>query len=825
MLTPQVSKPKSRYWQVFFLCLAVSAALFLPHCIVDAMEGGFFHYAGDFNDQQISFYNYANRFLKGGGSFSWATDLGSGFVNAYSFYLVGSPFFWLTMLLPAKLTPWFMVPMLCLKFALAGGGGYLWVRRWTGEGRWAMVGGCLYAFSGFGIYNVFFNHFLDVVALFPYLLASLDDAMIDGKRGQFPFWVAINLLNSYFFFAGQAVFLVIYFVCMCLGHKYRLTRPLFGRMAFETLIGCACGCLLLIPAMLSLVQNPRTIDPFDGYGYLVYGEAQQYLAILYSAFLVPDAPYLQDMFDSGILNWTSLTAYLPVVGIVGGLAFCRAKPGHAFTRILKVCVLCAFVPVLNSAFYALNSSYYARWYYMPLLVLCGATVLALKNARLVQSELPRALKLAALVTLSSIAFALVPNSDSSTDLPFGVVDNQARFWGIFAVSMLGVVLCTWLLHYGRKAPRRFAGATLAVVLGFSFVYGTVHLSITKYGQWNHDSSFVQQTYGEADELNAALPDDGFYRLDAYQSYNNMGLWLNKSCIQFFNSTVAPHILEFYPTVGVKRDVNSKPKVELYALRGLLSVRYTLVPIEKENEWLEEKQQGWTYLRQAGSYAIYENDNWVPMGFTYQYYTTAEQFEKVAQTERGNLLMKALLLDEDQIERYGDVLQPLPEAETTNCNADAYVADCAARRESGVTEFTATTSGFTAEADLEQSTLVFFSVPYDDGFTATVNGRDAAVEKVDNGLMAVLAPAGHSTIAFTYHTPGLALAAKITLGGLLVYAVYGAVLWRMRRRKAGAPQPTGTQEQKAVDAPAPNETVLDPAPNQPETEQKKEDHKE
>ena len=31
----------------------------------------------------------------------------------------------------------------------------------------------------------------------------------------------------------------------------------------------------------------------------------------------------------------------------------------------------ALVPILNSAFYALNSSYYARWYYMPVLVLAG----------------------------------------------------------------------------------------------------------------------------------------------------------------------------------------------------------------------------------------------------------------------------------------------------------------------------------------------------------------------------------------------------------------------------------------------------------------------
>ena len=57
---------RSRYWQVFWLCFAVAAALFLPHCIIDGLNGDFFHYAGDFNDQQISFYSYANNFVKQG---------------------------------------------------------------------------------------------------------------------------------------------------------------------------------------------------------------------------------------------------------------------------------------------------------------------------------------------------------------------------------------------------------------------------------------------------------------------------------------------------------------------------------------------------------------------------------------------------------------------------------------------------------------------------------------------------------------------------------------------------------------------------------------
>ena len=769
------------YWQVFGLCLALAAVLFLPHCVIDGFTGGFFHYAGDFNDQMIPFYAYANDFIKQGGSFSWATDLGSGFVNAYSYYCLGSPFFWLTILIPARWMPFTMVPMLCLKFAVAGSGAYLWMRRWVRSEEWSIVGGVLYAFCGFNIYNIFFYFFLDAPALFPYMLAALDDAVLDRKYGRFPFWAALNLLNNYFFFAGQAVFLIVYFVCMCVSKRYRLTLRLFGRLAFETILGCAAGCVLLIPAGLSLLQNPRTIDPFDGYGYLVYGKAQQYLAILYSAFVMPDAPYLTDMFNEGITKWTSLSVYLPVVGIAAGLAFCRVWRRHPFARILKVCVVCAFVPVLNSAFYALNSSYYARWFYMPILVLCAASVIALRTRPVRETEVPRALGQTALITLSAVAFALVPNTDEDGNFVLGVVNNQYRFWGLFVVSALGVGLFALLLRRGLRHPRRFASMLLAGVLGFSFLYGTVHISIAKYAQWDNDLEYPARTWGDVEEINALLPQDGFYRIDAYECYNNMGIWLDKSCIQCFHSTAAPHILEFYPSVGVTRDVSSKPDTDLYALRGLLSVRYTLVPEDKIADWEADMNKSWALVSSTDDYALYENQEWVPMGFTYDYYITPDRYDQIPEEERGQVLMKALLLTEEQVEEWGGSLEPLPDELLEERDYETYVQDCARRRSSGVTGFTATRTGFTALSSQEEATLVFFSVPYDDGFTATVNGESVPVLKVDNGLMAVPVPAGESEIVFTYRTPGLGLSVRISLSALVVYGAY--LMWLRRKNRA------------------------------------------
>ena len=773
---------KSRYWRVFGLCFLLAAALFLPHCIADAVAGGgYFHYAGDFNDQQINFYQYANAFVKQGGSFSWATDLGSGFVNAYSFYLLGSPFFWLSLWVPARLMPWMMVPLLCLKIAMAGAGGYLWARRWVRNEDWSVVAGCLYAFSGFTVYDIFFNHFLDVVALFPYLLASLDDAALDGKWGRFPVWVALNLVNNYFFFAGQAVFLILYFLCMLAARVYRVGPRRFAALAVETLLGCAMGCVLLIPAGLSLLQNPRTIDPFSGYGYLLYSNPQQYGAILYSAFLMPDAPYFKDMFQEGVLKHTSMTAYLPLVGIVGGLAFCRGRRSHPFTYILKACIVCAFVPVLNSAFYALNSSYYARWYYMPVLVLCGATAYVLGRPHLAGRQVPRAWRLTALITLSAAAFALVPNADEDGNFKLGVVDLQPRFWGIFGVSMLGVLLF-WLLWRTARNRKEWPQIMLAGILAFSFLYGSVHMSLTKYPQWKTDSDLIAQTYDSVAEIEQTLPRDTFYRIDAYGAHNNLGLWFDRSCLQFFNSTVAPSIMEFYPSVGVTRDVNSKPSVQNDGLLGLLSVRYMLVARDSADDWNGENLTGWTPCGETSAYLLYRNDNWVPMGFTYDYYITEDQFGSVPEEERARVLMRAVLLDEDQIERLDGLLQPLPTEELADRGDGRYATDCGDRRAAAAADFTATRTGFTAHTAYDQEELVFFSVPYDDGFTATVNGQPAAIEKVDHGLMAVRVPAGAAEIVFTYHTPGLALSAGISLAGLAAYAVYIMLLYRRRKRK-------------------------------------------
>ena len=676
-----------------------------------------------------------------------------------------------------------MVPLLVLKFAVAGGGAYRYLCRYVRRSDHAVLGACLYAFSGFSIYNVFFNHFIDVVALFPWMLWALDETLYEQEEhyGLFAFWVGVNLLNNYFFFIGQVLFLVIYFICKLTTKDFPMNVRLFVRLAFESLLGAALGFVLLWPAVLSILQNPRTIDLSSGWGFLTYSKVQQYLAILLSWILPPDSPYITSIWSEGIIKWTSMSAYLPLCSLAGAAAYWQAKHGDSKKRIVGTCAVFALVPILNSAFYALNSSYYARWYYMPVLVLAAMTVNALEDHN---TDLDSPARGISWLMIATVAFAVVPVKDSDTgSWSLGVLKNPGQYCAVLGFGLLGLLVYRALCQKWR-ADRRFAQRMTAAVLVFACVFSMVHIGIGKFGQWHTDSDLVEQDTN-ALLLKNDLP-EGDYRIDTYKIHDNIGMWLDKSCLQYFGSTAAPSILSFYPGLGVKRDVRSEPEITNYALRGLLSVEYLITTPEKRESFEDEADAGWTYLADVDGYTLYHNDNYVPMGFTYDYYVTKATYEASVKTLRSNLLLRALVLEDEDVKAYGQYLTELPDAMLDDLHYDSYTQDCADRRAHSCSVFQMNNAGFHAEITLEKQNLVFFSVPYDDGFTAYVNGEKADILRVDEGLMAVLCPAGASSIDFVYQAAGLSASRVVTAVAIPVWVVYVAYFVRRKRRSTGAP---------------------------------------
>ena len=90
LVTPTENEFKN-YLRIFLLAGIISVIIFLPFLIF--YKGVFLLY-GDYNVQQIPFYQLAHDAVrKGDFGWNWKTDLGANFIASYSFYLLGSPFF------------------------------------------------------------------------------------------------------------------------------------------------------------------------------------------------------------------------------------------------------------------------------------------------------------------------------------------------------------------------------------------------------------------------------------------------------------------------------------------------------------------------------------------------------------------------------------------------------------------------------------------------------------------------------------------------------------------------------------------------------------
>lgn len=772
--------------KTFFLAILISTLFFAPFLIID---NGLFLYYGDYNVQQIPFYQLVHDSIRNGNlGWSSTTDLGANLIGSYSFYLMGSPFFWLTLPFPSEAVPYLMAPLLILKIGLAAVAAYTYLKRYVKNKEFAVIGALLYALSGYSIYNIFFNHFHEAMIVFPFLLAAIDEYMETKRRGILAITVFAACFINYYFFVGQVIFVIIYWFVRMFTYSYKIKLKEFLVMAFEIVLGFAGTAVLLIPSILVVSSNNRVDNSLMGWSTLVYNSPQRYMDILKSFFFPQDIPAYPNFTPDSNAKWASLSAWLPLFGCTGVIAFLQyQKRTHWLKKLIPILIMIAFVPIFNSVFQMFNAQYYARWFYMLTLVMVLATVMALENSK---TNWKRALTWSGAIT-AGIAFLIgfMPNGgEDENESTIGLMRFSDRFWIYAAISLIGLSLLAGLLILLKKDKKKFLNLTTIAVAVIVLGYSTYALALGK--SYGYSSTDYMIPYVINKEDNIDLPDVKNVRSDFYSSMDNSAMFWQIPSIQAFHSVVPESIMEFYPSIGVKRDVGSRPETDVYGLRSFTSTRW-LFNYKDDSSSFERsdgvtEMPGWKYYDTQNNFNIYENENFIPMGFTYDKFVTREQYNQVHEGNRHLLLLKAMVLDSEDFEKYSDITTG-KEAQTIGFRytEDRYVKDCAARSETACSYFAYDNDGFSAEIDMQgkDDNLVFFSVPYEDGWSAYVNGEEVDIARVNVGFMAVRVSGGQvNEIRFNYKTPGLATGAVITAVCIVIFAAYMILIGRKKNKE-------------------------------------------
>ncbi len=760
-------KTNEKYALAFGLGFLSLMIVLLPLLIMDR---GYFIYYGDFVSQQLPFYELANDAVRAGQfGWNWYTDLGGSFIGSYAFYLFGSPFFWLSVLLPKGAVLYAIPWLLCLKHGVASLTAYAYIRRFVQNKNAAVIGGLLYAFSGFQMFNLFFNHFQDVTALFPLMLIAMEELVNNNRRGWFAVIVAVMAVNNYFFFTGQVVFLVIYFFMRSNCRDFHVNMKKFLALGIEAVLGVLIACAVLLPSALAVMENSRVSSSLFGQDILFYSDKTRIMRIIQSFFMIPDAPARPNLFSTESGKWASIGGYLPLFSMAGVIAFMGQKKKHWATRLTWLCILCAFIPILNCMFYMLNGSYYARWYYMPILIMAMMTAQALDD-REIRWKGGVSVCAVMLAFFSAVFFLPSRNNEEKVTEFFAFANIPAYFWVVMAVCILCLIGCCWLIRLRHEKRPFLQKAVILTAAACAVCTGTMVYFGKSIGT-DADSYIDNGIRGEENlSISYALDEDDYFRIDISENYDNYPMFWGLSSMRTFHSTVSVSIMDFYDSIGITRDVASRAEPKHYTLRGLFSVKYYFERVEDADPENPFAMPGFTYLKTENGFNIYQNDYFIPMGFTYDTYVTEDMLEGRIDSTRERLLIHSLLLTEEQAESYKDIIVPANAASYTP-SQEEYLAYCAAHAQEACEDFEYDSSHFSAGISLDKPKLVFFSVPYDKGWTAEVNGVPVTVERVSNGFMAVRCEAGENDIVFSYHTPGLKAGLLLTLGGVLLLAVY------------------------------------------------------
>ena len=728
----------------FFINLIIAMAAFVPFIIKGS---GMLTLGDDFDAQELVFGMLANREIKEFDVFfNWAIDMGSDFISSFGFYNLGSPFFWITLPFKPEVYPWLVGPILILKYAFAGLFSYKWIERYVNP-KFALAGSILYAFSGYQAMNIIFYHFHDAVVFFPLLMLGLDMKVTEKKKGLFALAVGINALVNWNFFIGEVIFAVLYYLIRfdAFGRlrerKIREVLTEVLQLIGEGVLGVGIAAVIFIPSVYTMLGNSRAGDHMTLYDAFVW--SPQYLLKNLRALLLPsEAMNYNSLFYE--MDWYSIGAYLPMVGISLTAAYIYGKKGKKnwLSVFLILSLVIAFVPILNNVFVLFYREPYRRWYYMPILMMALASSKSLEEYSEEKTSAKPVIVSAAVIAVITIGFWAVTYFWRWNAAGDKIVINEDRWKALTAFAVLGLVL-TAVFVVLMKKKKVFHGLLIGGIGIYAAATTVITISEYKEFAFYRPDQIRDEILYTADDIN---PDILPYRYAMAEYYYNKNMAYSLPTIDSFISMVDQGIFEFYDAIGAHRHVMTFDGPE--GTEELLSARYTISESSTANLWgYDQSKIVETHNNRIDDIYIFDNDQTPPIGFTYDEYMTYSEFMSVPADQRSIAMLSTLVVkDEDAAE----VSQRLSHSQTAN---DAYTADklesaCDRCKAECSQSFDVRRTGFTSVISSSSEKYAFFSVPCSSRWSAKVNGKNVRILNI-NGLMAVPVDAGENVIEFSY----------------------------------------------------------------------------
>ena len=648
----------------------------------------------------------------------------------------------------------------------------------------AICGAVFYSFSSFMIVGSGWYCFSYEGLSLALLLLAFERLNIKDDWRLFPLSVTLIGISMPFNLYIYGMFLLIYSI-----FRYSSEREwswkgyfgLFSKMFVWGLLGVALSSVFMFSSILQLLDSPRVAGDSSYFGRLfsvpmfALADRMQYVTSVMRFFS-------SDLMGTGsqFRGWHNyLEAPMFYIGLPSLLLFTQVfyfserKQKFIYLTFLCFWIFPVIFPFFRYAFWLFTGDYYRILSLFISFVFLFFSVQTLNRFdKTGKINLP--VLLLTLVALIGILYYPY----------FGIHSNPID-------PQLQAMIRTFLLFYAlliivMRMPnlKRFAQVVFLLTLCFEARYFS---NITVNDRSVITSHELHQKVGYNDYTNEAVQyikstDDSFYRIDkTYSSGPAIHASLNDSQVQNYNGTSSYNsfnqfyyikFLEATNVIHGDNEAETRWAVGLVGkplLESLASVKYVLTKLPQG----DPSPVLFKFIKQIADVRIFRNKFYLPLGFTYHHYITESQFHRLNTLQKEASLLKAFVVP-DAFQGGGGFTHLTAAEIPPDYTVQALSDDISQLRQETMMLLTQKQNYIKGAINTDKRRMLFFSIPYDRGWKAFINGKETKPILINIGFMGLMLDTGKYTIELKYTPPLLWSGLAVSV---IAMAIYGVLLKR------------------------------------------------
>lgn len=581
--------------------------------------------------------NFIKHPLRGIPEWSWNIAYGNDIIGTYSYYILGDPFAYLSLLFPMKKLQLAFTLLIVLRLYCVGLAFIFYSRKMKFSNEASILGAISYAFSGFVMMTAIRHpYFINPLIILPLVFICIEYILENKRKYLFSIIVAITMISNFYFSYMIAIIAIIYallrFIELKDIRKIKFKKYFLDLFVY-LFIGILMSCIVLLPTLYAIFTSSRIVS--DPHKTLLIYPIGYYLSLLYSC-----------VSSGGYPFWTIITC--PILTYMLLPLFIRLRKRYkTYFYMLIIFTIMILIPLVGLGMNGFGSVS-NRWTFAFMFLASIIIAVGFDNLK----EINKKDIIISLIIIMVFVVLGVLNSI------FSIFSNN-----VYPNVILGIITLIFIFNYMRKSNKerlknKNIFTCLLVLLSLSIIVNNFYRYddkgngyVEEFFDKNKALSYYTDSFGGVQNY-IKDNDKSFYRIAKADNISrsktrNNSFVLNYNGIDSYLSITNGYMAKFSKDLNNRAFTPNSPIINFDnrpIVSSIMGVKYYISKDNKDPRFDPSVKK----IYSNGKFAVYENKNVLPFGFVYSKVMNEDTYNNLDGLQREEALLYCANVDSKDV---------------------------------------------------------------------------------------------------------------------------------------------------------------------------------